>query len=116
MSGLGSCPQSGDRDRGLEPTVDSEAQLSCVPGVRPCIAYVWGRWQGGDQGTRQKWTWLAPRPTCPWPLRRVGGGGFLKWPLAEISVGAVERLVWVSTASLAAYPQHRTNEPAEVAC
>lgn len=45
--------------------MDSEAQLSHVQ-CQALHACVWGAgWQGGDQGTRQKWTWLAPRPTCP---------------------------------------------------
>lgn len=64
----GSCPQSGERDRGLEPTVDSGAQLSCAP-RQALNACVWGvGWQGGHQGTRQRQTQPAPRPTCPWPL------------------------------------------------
>ena len=70
-----------------------------------------GGWQGGNQGTRQRQTRPAPRPTCPWPLSpRVGRGGFLERPPA-----AFPWEPWggqrVSTASLAASPQHRTNQP-----
>ena len=107
----GSCPQSGERDRGLEPTVDSGAQLSRAPyqALNACVGG--GGWQGGNQGTRQRQTRPAPRPTCPWPLSpRVGRGGFLERPPA-----AFPWEPWggqrVSTASLAASPQHRTNQP-----
>lgn len=107
----GSCPQSGERDRGLEPTVDSGAQLSRAP-RQALNACVWGvGWQGGHQGTRQRQTQPAPRPTCPWPLSpRVSGGGFLERPPAAFPWEPWGGQ-WVSTASLAASPQHWTNQP-----